>query len=126
MTNPAVCYDKVVNKQFAACSGSLHMMMMNHLTSKALVTTTVWLYTALPCPFPCFHQILALNKQGLQKLVVVVTDLPYSVGLCLSQTKKRQKHMQNMQCKNFVELMDNNIWLAYYSHRCGSFYAKQV
>jgi len=31
VTNLTVCLDKVVNQQFAACSGS--PMMMNHLTS---------------------------------------------------------------------------------------------
>ena len=32
VTHPAVCHDKVVNQQFAACSGSPHDDI-NHLTS---------------------------------------------------------------------------------------------
>ena len=36
VTHPAVCYDKVVNQQFAACSGSPHDD--NHLTSIRIVT----------------------------------------------------------------------------------------
>ena len=61
VTHPAVCHDKVVNQQFAACSGSPHDD--NHLTSTnsklVLATHVKPQYIALPHQFCAVvtHQI---------------------------------------------------------------------
>ena len=58
VTNPAACHDKVVNQQFAACSGSPHDD--NHLTSLVNVVIVMPLIPKWPISGSLYYKLLSL------------------------------------------------------------------